>query len=57
MFGKKEQLTGKQMLVTTEYKRLPGHLYYVGTDDKGNICIMQTVMQRGSKKKQTEMKQ
>lgn len=49
--GQKE---GKMMLMTTVYKRLPGHLYYAGTTSDGYLTLCQVPMQHAGPKKQNK---
>jgi len=46
----------KETILTTEIPREKGYLYFVGTDEKGNIKVCRAEMARGGKKKQTEEK-
>lgn len=41
----------KEIILKTEIPREKGYLYFVGTDEQGNICIGKTEMARGGKKK------
>lgn len=40
-----------KLILKTEIKRMPGMLYYCGTDSNGCVTICEAVMARGRKSK------
>lgn len=45
-----------KVIANTQIKRMPGMLYYTGTDEQGNLTICEAVMSRGGKKKEKKVK-
>jgi hypothetical protein len=41
----------KQTILKTDIKREQGFLYFVGTDEEGNLTLCKTEMKRGRTKK------
>ncbi len=44
----------KETILETKIKRESGFLYYVGTNQEGNLILCKTEMKRGGRKKKKE---
>jgi len=46
-----------ELIATTTIKRQPGMLYFVKSDENGNLCVYEATMARGGRQKKKEKKE